>query len=212
MVFRHVILSYGYVHHACLKKGHSKTKTSVLCCLGFKEKITQVEKKPFLIYPLLANGSTKMGFLWMVFRRAAIFLRKRHELKSNYFYIGCLLPADGSYRIKIRVLWMLFRHLISDVRCACFEKKAKQNKNLDCVLFVFFRKQHTLKRNHFDIESSQLTKGSYKIKIRVLWIVFRHLISVVRVLKKSTAKQKISILCCLRFLESSTSLKEAILI
>ena len=40
---------------------------------------------------------------------------------------------------------MVFRHLISDVRCACFEKKAQQNENLDSVLYKF-----ELERSYFD--------------------------------------------------------------
>ena len=104
----------------------------------------------------------------------------------------------------------------SYIRCALcvFWKKAQQNKNLDSVLFAFFRKQHEFKRSHFDTECPLLANGSYKIKIRVLWIVFRHLISCALCVfwKKSTAKQKSRILCCLRFSENSTSLKEAILI
>ena len=54
--------------------------------------------------------------------------------------------------------------IISDVRCACFEKKkkAQQNKNLDSVHFACFRKQHELKRSHFDIEFPLLADGSYK--------------------------------------------------
>ena len=142
------------------------------------------------------------------------FFRKQHEFKRSHFDIECPLLANGSYKIKIRVLWIVFRHLISVVRCACFEKKAQQNQNLGSVLFAFFRKQHEFKRSHFDIECPLLANGSYKIKINVLWIVFRHLISVVRCacFEKKHSKTKISILCCLRFLENSTSLKEAILI
>ena len=94
----------------------------------------------------------------------------------------------------------------SYISCALcvFWKKAQQNKNLDSVLLAFFRKQHEFKRSHFDIECPLLANGSYKIKIRVLWIVFRHLISVVRCacFEKKHSKTKIcSILCCLRFLE-----------
>ena len=64
----------------------------------------------------------------------------------------------------------------SYIRCALclfWKKKAQQNKNLDYVLFAFFRKQHELKRNHFDIECLLLADWSYKRKIRILWIVFR---------------------------------------
>ena len=107
------------------------------------------------------------------------FFRKQHELKRSHFDIECPLLANGSYKIKIRVLWIVFRHLISCALCV-FWKKAQQNKNLDSVLFAFFRKQHEFKRSHFDIECPLLANGSYKIKIRVLWIAFRHLISVVR--------------------------------
>ena len=143
------------------------------------------------------------------------FFRKQHEFKRSHFDIECPLLANGSYKnkTKIRVLWIVFRHFISVVRCACFEKStAKQN--LDSVPFAFFRKQHEFKRSHFDIECPLLAKGSYKIKIRVLWMMFRHLISVMRCacFEKRHSKTKISILCCLRFLENSTSLKEAILI
>ena len=155
--------------------------------------------------PLLANGSYKIKIrvLWIVFHhlisvvRCACFekkaqqnknlnsvlfafFRKQHEFKRSHFDIECPLLANGSYKIKIRVLWIVFRHLISVVRCACLKKKAQQNKNLASVLFAFFRKQHEFKRSHFDIECPLLANGSYKIKIRVLWIVFRHLISVVR--------------------------------
>ena len=94
------------------------------------------------------------------------FFRKQHEFKRSHFDIECPLLANGSYKIKIRVLWIVFRHLISVVRCACFEKKAQQNKNLDSVLFAFFRKQHEFKRSHFDIECPLLANGSYKIKIK----------------------------------------------
>ena len=62
----------------------------------------------------------------------------------------------------------MFRHLISVVRCACFEKKAQQNKSLDSVLFAFFRKQDEFKTSRFDIECPLLANGSYKIKIKVL--------------------------------------------
>ena len=120
----------------------------------------------------------------------------------GHFDIECTLLANGSNKIKIRVLWIVFRHLISCALCV-FWKKAQQNQNLDSVLFAFFRKQHEFKRSHFDIECPLLANGSYKIKIRVLWIVFRHLISVVRCacFEKKHSKTKISILCCLRFLE-----------
>ena len=140
------------------------------------------------------------------------FFIKQHEFKRSHFDIDCPLLADGSYKIKIRVLWIVFRHLISVVRCACFEKKAQQNKNLDSVLFAFLRKQHEFKRSHFDIECPLLANGSYKIKIRVLWIVFRHLTLVVRCacFEKKHSKTKILILCCLPFLENSTNWKETI--
>ena len=121
-----------------------------------------------------STAKQKSGFC------AVCVFRKQHEFKRSHFEIECPLLANGSYKIKIRVLWIVFRHLISVVRCACFEKKAQQNQNLDSVLFAFFRKQHEFKRSHFDIECPLLANGSYKIKIRVLWIVFRHLISVVR--------------------------------
>ena len=97
------------------------------------------------------------------------FFRKQHEFKRNHFDIECPLLANGSYKIKIRVVSIVFRYLISVVRCACFEeKKAQQNKNLDSVLFAFLRKQHKFKRSHFDIECPLLANGSYRIKIRVL--------------------------------------------
>ena len=141
------------------------------------------------------------------------FFRKQHEFKRSHFDIECPLLANGSYKIKIRVLWIVFSHFISCALCV-FWKKGQQNQNLDSVLFAFFRKQHEFKRSHFDIECPLLANGSYKIKIRVLWIVFHHLISVVRCacFEKKHSKRKIWILCCLRFLENSTSLKEAILI
>ena len=143
------------------------------------------------------------------------FFRKQHELKRNHFDIECSQLANGSYKIKMRVLWMAFRNFFY-ISCALclFWIKAQQNKNLDSVLFAFFIKQHEFKRSHFDIECPLLAKGSYKIKIRVLWMMSRHLISVVRCacFEKKHSKTKISILCCLRFLENSTSLKEAILI
>ena len=142
------------------------------------------------------------------------FFRKQHEFKRSHFDIECPLLANGSYKIKIRVLCIVFRHLISVVRCACFEKKHSKTKiSLLCCL-RFLKKQHEFKRSHFDIECPLLANGSYKIKIRVLWIVFQHLISVVRCacFEKKHSKTKIWILCCLRFLENSTSLKEAILI
>ena len=120
------------------------------------------------------------------------FLEKQHEFKRSHFDIECPLLANGSYKIKIRVLWIVFR-APSYISCALcvFWKKAQQNKNLASVLFVF-RKQHEFKRSHFDIECPLLANGSYQIKIRVLWIVFRHLTSVVRCtcFEKSTAKQK----------------------
>ena len=142
------------------------------------------------------------------------FFRKQHEFKRSHFDIECPLLANGSYKIKIRVLWIVIRHLISVVRCACFEKKHSKTKISILCCLRFFRKQHEFKRSHSDIECPLLANGSYKIKIRVLWIVFRHLISVVRCacFEKKHSKTKISILCCLRFLENSTSLKEAILI
>ena len=114
------------------------------------------------------------------------FFRKQHEFKRSHFDIECPLLANGFYQIKIRVLWIVFRHLISVVRCACFEKKHSKTKIWILCCLRFFRKQHEFKRSHFDIECPLLANGSYKIKIRVLWIVFRHLISVVRcVLKKA---------------------------
>ena len=108
------------------------------------------------------------------------FLENSTSLKA-ILNIECPLLANGSYKIKIRVLWIVFR-APSYISCALcvFWKKAQQNKNLASVLFVFFRKQHEFKRSHFDIECPLLANGSNKIKIRVLWIVFRHLISVVR--------------------------------
>ena len=141
------------------------------------------------------------------------FFRKQHEFKRSHFDIECPLLANGSYKIKIRVLWIVFRHLISVVRCACFEKRHSKTKiSILSVLFAFFRKQHEFKRSHFDIECPLLANGSNKIKIRVLWIVFSHLIScALCVFWKKHSKTKISILCCLRYLENSTSLKEAIL-
>ena len=142
------------------------------------------------------------------------FFRKQHEFKRSHFDIECPLLGNGSFKIKIRVQWIVFRHLISVVRCACFEKKHSKTKiSIPCCL-RFFIKQHEFKRSHFDIDCPLLADGSYKIKIRVLWTVFRHLISVVRCacLKKKHSKTKTSIPCCLRFLENSTSLKEAILI
>ena len=97
------------------------------------------------------------------------FFRKQHEFKRSHFDIKCPLLANGSYKIKIRVLWIVFRYLISVVRCALcvFWKKAQQNKNLDSVLFAFFRKQHEFKRSYFDKECPLLANGSYKIMIRV---------------------------------------------
>ena len=57
----------------------------------------------------------------------------------------------------------------SYINCALcvFSKKAQQNKNLESVLFAFFRKQHEFKRSHFDIECPLLANGSCNIKIRV---------------------------------------------
>ena len=95
------------------------------------------------------------------------FFRKQHEFKRSHFDIECPLLANGSNKIKIKVLWIVFRHLISCALCV-FWKKAQQNKNLDSVLVAFFRKQHEFKRSHFDIECPLLANGSYKIKIRVL--------------------------------------------
>ena len=120
------------------------------------------------------------------------FFRKQHEFKRSHFDIECPLLANGSYKIKIRVLMNSVPPSYISCALCVFWKKAQQNKNLDSVLFAFFRKQHEFKRSHFDIECPLLANGSYKIKIRVLWMVFRHLISVVRCacLKKSTAKQK----------------------
>ena len=125
--------------------------------------------------------------------------RKQHEFKRSHFDIECLLLANGSYKIKIRVLWIVFCHLISVVRCACFEKKHSKTKISILCCLRFFRKQHEFRRSHFDIECPLLANGSYKIKIRVLWIVFRHLISVVRCacFEKKHSKTKIWILCCL---------------
>ena len=142
------------------------------------------------------------------------FFKKQHEFKRSHFDIECPLLANGSSKIKIRVLWIVIPPSYISCALCVFWKKAQQNKNLDSVLFAFFRKQHEFKRSHFDIECPLLANGSYKIKIRVLWIVFRHLISVVRCacFEKKHSKTKIWILCCLRFLENSTSLKEAILI
>ena len=95
----------------------------------------------------------------------------------------------------------------SYISCALcvFWKKAQQNKNLDSVLFAFFKKQHGFKRSHFDIECPLLAKGSYKIKIRVLLMMFRHLISVVRCAcsEKSTAKQNLGSVLCKFELERS---------
>ena len=188
-------------------------------------------------YPLLANGSykIKIKILWIVFRhlisvvRCAcfekktqqnenldsvlfVFFRKQHEFKRSYFDIDCTLLVNGSYKIKIRVLWKVFRHLISVVRCACFEKKHSKTKISILCCLRFFIKQHEFKRSHFDIECPLLPNGSYKIKIRVLWIVFRHLISIVRCacFEKKHSKTKLSILCCLRFLENSTSFKKPV--
>ena len=42
------------------------------------------------------------------------------------------------------------------------KKKAQQIKNLDSVLFAYFRTQHELKTSHFDIECPLLADGSYK--------------------------------------------------
>ena len=110
------------------------------------------------------------------------FLRKQHEFKRSHFDLECPLLTNGSDKIKIRVLWIVFRHLISVVRCACLKKKAQQNKNLGSVLFAFFRKQHEFKKGNCDVECPLLANGSYKIKIRVMWIVFRHLKIKIRVL------------------------------
>ena len=218
------------------KAQQNKNLDSVL--FAFFRKQHEFKRSHFDIEcPLLANGSYKIKIrvLWIVFRHLIscalcvfwkkaqqnknldsvlfAFFRKQHEFKRSHFDIECPLLANGSNKIKIRVLWIVFRHLISCALCV-FWKKAQQNKNLDSVLFAFFRKQHEFKRSHFDIECPLLANGSYKIKIRVLWIVFRHLLSVVRCecFEKKHSKIKISILCCLRFLENSTSLKEAILI
>ena len=67
--------------------------------------------------------------------------------------------TDGSYKIKIRVLWMVFRHLISDVCCACFWKQEQQNKNLDSVLFACFRKTAQTEKKLFWY---RVADGSYK--------------------------------------------------
>ena len=141
------------------------------------------------------------------------FFRKQHEFKRSHFDIKCPLLANGSYKIKSPVNSVPPSY-ISCALCV-FWKKAQQNKTFDSVLFAFFRKQHEFKRSHFDIKCPLLANGSYKIKKRILRIVkFRHLISVVRCacFERKHSKTKISILCCLRFLENSTSLKEAILI
>ena len=218
------------------KAQQNKNLASVL--FAFFRKQHEFKRSHFDIEcPLLANGSNKIKIrvLWIVFshfiscafrvfwKKAQqnknldsvlfAFFRKQHEFKRSHFDIECHLLANGSNKIKIRVLWIVFRHLISCALCV-FWKKAQQNKNLDSVLVAFFRKQHEFKRSHFDIECPLLANGSYKIKIRVLWKVFRHLISVVRCacFEKKHSKTKIWILCCLRFLENSTSLKEAILI
>ena len=141
------------------------------------------------------------------------FFRKQHEVKRSHFDIECPLLANGSKNKDKSPVNSVQPSYISCALCV-FWKKAQQNKNLDSVLFAFFIKQHEVKRSHFDIECPLLANGSNKIKIRVLWIVFSHLISVVRCacFEKKHSKTKISILCCLRFLENSTSLKEAILI
>ena len=127
------------------------------------------------------------------------FFRKQHEFKRSHVDIECPLLASGSYKIKIRVLWIVFRHLISVVRCACFEKK-KHSKTKISLLCCLRLKQHEFKRSHFDIECPLLANGSYKIKIRVLWIVFRHLISVqfscaLCVFWKKAQQNEISVLC-----------------
>ena len=123
------------------------------------------------------------------------FFRKQHEFKRSHFNTECPLLANGSYKIKIRVLWIVFRHLISVVpRVVRVLKKAQQNKNLNSVLFAFFRKQHDFKRSPFDIECPLLVSGSYKIKIRVLWTwcsAILYQLCVVRVLKKGTAKRNL---------------------
>ena len=162
--------------------------------------------------PLLANGSYKIKIrvhgvpisyiscaLCVFWKKAQqnknidsvlfAFFRKQHEFKRSHFDIECPLFANGS---KIRVLWIVFRHLVSVVRCACFKKKHRKTKISILCCLRFLRTLHEFKRSHFDIECPLLAKGSYKIKIRVLWIVFRHLISVVRCacFEKSTAKQK----------------------
>ena len=162
--------------------------------------------------------------------RCACFAKK--DSKTKFSILCCLRGLENSTNWKEAILiqsalyWLMGllnkdKSPVSGVppsytSCALcvFCKKAQQNQNLDSVLFAFFRKQHEFKRSHFDIECPLLANGSYKIKIRVLWIVFRHLISVVRCacFEKKHSKTKISLLCCLRFLENSTSLKEAILI
>ena len=40
---------------------------------------------------------------------------------------------------------MVFRHLISDVRCACFKKRHSKTKNLDSVLVEFLENSMSLK-------------------------------------------------------------------
>ena len=141
------------------------------------------------------------------------FFRKKHKFKRSHFDTECPLLANGSYKIKIGVLWIVFCHLISDVHCACFEKRDSKTKILILCFLFFFRKQHEFKKSHFDTECSLLANGSYKIKIRVLWIVFCHLISDVHCVcfEKNTAKQKFRFCAVCVFLENSTSLKEAIL-
>ena len=46
------------------------------------------------------------------------------------------LLANGSYKIKIRVLWMVFRHRISDVRL-CSEKSTAKQKSWFCAVCGF---------------------------------------------------------------------------
>ena len=97
----------------------------------------------------------------------AFFFRKQNEFRRSRFDIVCPLLANASYSIKIRVLLIVFRHLLSVVRCACFEKKHSKTKSRFCAVCVF-KKQDDFKRSRFDIECPLLANGSYKIKIRVV--------------------------------------------
>ena len=99
----------------------------------------------------------------------------------------------------------MFRHLISVVRCACFEKKHSKTKISILCCLPFLRKQHEFKRSHFDIESPLLANGSYKIKIRVMCVVC--------VLKKKAQQNKnLDSVLFAFFLENRMSLEEAVLI